>query len=151
MYDAAGNLTADGINTYIYDAEGNLVQVNSGATAKYTYNALNQRVRIDQGGIAREFVFNLNGQRTSIWDGNSGNQIQGQVYWGAMPIEFYAGGSAHFQHQDWLGTERARTDYSGSVEGTFTSLPFGDGYSFSGSDNDPYHSVTLDKDYYGSA
>jgi RHS repeat-associated protein len=150
-YDAAGNLTGDGINTYSYDAEGNLTQVNGGATAKYTYNALNQRVRIDQGSTAREFVFNMNGQRTSIWDGNSGSQLQGQVYWGGLPVEFYSGGAAHFQHQDWLGTERMRTSYSGSVEGTFTSLPFGDGYSFTGTDGDVYHFAQLDKDYYGSA
>jgi RHS repeat-associated protein len=150
-YDAAGNLTSDGIHTYGYDAEGNMVQVDGGATAKYTYNALNQRVRIDQGSTAREFVFNLTGQRTSVWDGNSGSQIQGQTYWGGLPVEFYSGGTAHFQHQDWLGTERVRTTYTGAVEGAFTSLPFGDRYTFSGADNDPYHFATLDKDYYGSS
>ncbi|MBS1821916.1 MAG: hypothetical protein JST61_08075 [Acidobacteria bacterium] len=52
----------------------------------------------------------------------------------------------HYQHQDWLGTERARTNASGAVEGTYQSLPFGDGFSSSGSDNDAYHFALLDRD-----
>ena len=32
----------------------------------------------------------------------------------------------YFEHQDWLGTERLRTTYNGGVEGSYTSLPFGD-------------------------
>jgi len=56
--------------------------------------------------------------------------------------------SAHFQHQDWMGTERARTTYNGAVEGTFTSLPFGDGLTTtSGTDKDASHFAMLDHDY----
>lgn len=146
FYDAPGNLTADGIHTYAYDAEGNLTQVDGGATVKYTYNALNQRVRVDWSSGGQEFVYNLNSQRASIWDAATGNQVQGQAYWGSVPIEFYEAGVAHFQHQDWLGTERMRTTHTGSVEGQFTSLPFGDGYTFSGADNDASHFATLDHD-----
>lgn len=94
-YDAAGDLTSDGIHGYSYDADGNLVQVDGGSTAQYVYNAFNQRVEIEAGGDGSEFTFNLNGQRTSIWDANSGNNIQGQSYWGSVPLEFYSGGSAH--------------------------------------------------------
>ena len=63
-----------------------------------------------------------------------------------MPLEFYSGGSAQYQHQDWLGTERVRTTYNGGVEGTFSSLPFGDGYTSTGADNDAYHFAGLDQD-----
>ena len=62
------------------------------------------------------------------------------------PVEFYASAVAHFQHQDWLGTERLRTTYNGGVEGTFSSLPFGDGYSVSGADDDGYHFAGMDQD-----
>jgi len=34
----------------------------------------------------------------------------------------------HFEHQDWLGTERVRTFYNGGVEGTYQSLPLGNAY-----------------------
>ena len=120
-------------------------QVDSGGTAKYTYNALNQRVRIDAGGAGSEYVFNPSGQRASAWN-ITGAQFQGQTYWGTAPVEFYASAVAHFQHQDWLGTERLRTTYNGGVEGTFSSLPFGDGYSVSGADDDGYHFAGMDQD-----
>jgi RHS repeat-associated protein len=111
------------------------------------YNALNQRVRAVVSGTATEFVFNTNGQRVSVWDGSSRTQLRGQYYWGGKPVAFYAGGATHFQHQDWLGTERMRTGYNGGVEAAFTSLPFGDAQTTaSGSDLDPYHFAALDHD-----
>src|SRR5437016_6740710 len=66
-YDAAGDLTGDGTQTYQWDGEGHLTQVyNSvtGTTSTFTYNALGQRV-----GKARtnpvgnfEYVFDPAGQ-----------------------------------------------------------------------------------------
>jgi RHS repeat-associated protein len=145
-YDAVGNLKTDSIHTYTYDAEGNLTTVDGGATAKYTYNALNQRVRVDVGATAQEFVFNPNGQRTSIWDGNDGQLIQGQAYWGIQPLEFYSDGFAHFEHLDWLGTKRVTTNNTGVTEATFSSMPFGDFYNVTGGDYDSEHYALLDSD-----
>jgi RHS repeat-associated protein len=121
--------------------------VDTGSTASYAYNALNQRVQTTVGSTVTEFVFNAAGQRVSTWNGSTNAQIQGQYYWGSKPVGFYKGGAAHFQHQDWLGTERMRTTYNGSVEGSFTSLPFGDDLTTaSGTDTDAYHTATLDHD-----
>ena len=146
-YDAAGDMTSDGLHTYTYDANGNVIAVDGGNTATYVYNALNQRVEVKElGSDSEEFVYNLNGQRVSIWDGNTGSQIQGQVYWGTQPLEFYENGAAHFQFQDWEGTERVQTSYNGAVEGMYSSLPFGDDYSASGTDDDAYHFAMLDQD-----
>jgi RHS repeat-associated protein len=151
VYDAAGNLYSNGVHTYSYDADGNLTLVDGGSTAQYVYNALNERVEaISAGSVGKLFTFNLSGKRTSIWDASGGAQLQGQTYWGGLPVEFYASGQAHFQHQDWLGTERLRTTYNGSVEAGFPSLPFGDEYDPNGSDLDAYHFAGLDKDYFGS-
>jgi hypothetical protein len=49
-YDAAGNLMADGAHSYSYDAEGNLTLVDGGSTSTNTYDAENQRIRIDNAG-----------------------------------------------------------------------------------------------------
>jgi RHS repeat-associated protein len=64
-----------------------------------------------------------------------------------------AGAGAHFEHQDWLGTERMRTSYNSgnnpayAVEGTFTSEPWGDAQTVaSGTDLDASHYATLDYD-----
>jgi RHS repeat-associated protein len=130
-----------------YDAEGNLNGVDGGQTASYIYDGLNRRTQTTEGGNLVEYFYDLNGRRISTWNGTTNAQIEGQSYWGSMPVEFYSGGSSHFQHQDWEGTERLRTAYNGAVEGTYQSLPFGDGFTASGSDNDAYHFAMLDHDY----
>ena len=144
-YDAAGEMTADGVHTYTYDAEGNVTAVDGGQTAQYTYNALNQRVRTVVGSTARDFLFNVAGQRVTVWDGTTHALVEGQYYWGGKPLAYYDGTQVHFQHQDWLGTERMRTSYSGSPEDSYTSLPYGD-LQATGPDTDPYHFANLDYD-----
>ncbi len=144
-YDAAGNMTNDGNHSYTYDAEGNLTAVDGGATASYVYDALNHRVRTVVDSQVTEFVFNQSGQRVSTWKPGF-YQLAGQSYWGAKPVEFYVASVANYQHQDWLGTERLRTTYNGAVEGSYQSLPFGDGQTSSGEDYDAYHFAVLDTD-----
>jgi RHS repeat-associated protein len=45
-----------------------------------------------------------------------------------------------------MGTERVRTTYNGAVEGTYTSLPYGDNSAASGTDTDANHYAMLDHD-----
>ena len=95
----------------------------------------------------REFAFDAAGQRASMWNGSvPGQGIQGQYVWGGGPLAYYKpGAGAHYQHQDWLGTERMRTSYGGAVEDSYASLPFGDAQT-TGADNDPFHFAGLDYD-----
>ena len=145
-YDAAGNMTYDGSNSYTYNAEGNVTAVTGNTSATYTYNALNQRVRTVASGTTTEYVFNSGGQRVSEWNAATHAQLKGKYYWGGKPVAYYSGGATHFEHQDWLGTERMRTAYNGGVEGTYSSLPWGDGQSSAGADTDANHYAQLDHD-----
>lgn len=43
QYDAAGNVMNDGLHIYKYDADGNLISVDNGATAVDVYDALTPR------------------------------------------------------------------------------------------------------------
>ena len=108
-------------------AEGNITAVDNGTTASYVYNAQNQRVSVTVGSTVTEYIFSAGGQRVSEWNGTTRAELKGKYYWGGAPVAYYAGGAAHFEHQDWLGTERMRTTYNGGVEGSYISLPFGDG------------------------
>ena len=128
-----------------------------GSTATYTYDALNHRVQTKANGATTEFVFNINGQRVSEWNwnGTTASLNEGQYYWGSKPVAFYTtsysndGATVHYQHQDWLGTERIRTDDQASVEASFTSLPFGDAQTETtsgGIDLDANHYAMLDYD-----
>ncbi len=159
-YDAAGNMTYDSFNhyTYTYDAEGNITAVTGNTTATYVYNALNQRVSSKVGtGAATEFVFNANGQRVSEWNGTTHLQLKGKYYWGGQPLAYYTTASsgsagAHFEHTDWLGTERLRTTYNSggnpqyAQEGSYTSLPWGDAQTPATNGSDAAHYAQLDHD-----
>jgi RHS repeat-associated protein len=154
-YDAAGNMTYDGFNSYTYDAEGNITAV-TGNAATYVYNALNQRVRTVVGTATTEYVFNANGQRVSEWNGAHA-QLKGKYYWGGKPVAYYTTASsgsagAHFEHTDWLGTERMRTTYNSAanptyaVEASYTSLPWGDAQTPAANGSDAAHYAQLDHD-----
>ena len=145
-YDAAGNQTSDGFHNYTYDADGNVTAVDGGQTATYVYDSLNRRTRLQKPGGTYEFAFDANGHRVSTWIAANGALSEALIYWDGQPVGFRAGGSTHFQHQDWLGTEHARVASSGSVDSTFSSLPFGDGYSSTGNDWDWNHFAALEHD-----
>jgi RHS repeat-associated protein len=148
-------MTYDGIHHYTYDAEGNITQVDGGATATYAYNALNQRVHVATASGTVEFVFDLNGKRRSFWNGGrDATELRSQYYWGSQPIA-YSDGALHFQHLDWTGTMRMQSGATGAEETQYSSYPWGDGFTDSGagvygggsSDDGAYHFAALDHDY----
>jgi RHS repeat-associated protein len=152
-YDAAGNMTNDGSHSYVYDAEGNIVSVDSGGTAQYAYDAMNHRVRTQTASGTNEYLYDYAGRRTSTWIASNNFGSEGRIYWGAQQIAFRAfDGTTYFDHQDYLGTERIRTDYTGATVDVYRSLPWGDGYSpqINGtepdSDQDNLHFAGLDQD-----
>ena len=139
-YDAAGNLTNDGVHNYYYDAENRLVQVDgtfsnwpnncSTATACYIYDGNGNRVRSIVGGVITDFLNDPDGQQAAVVDG-SGNWIRSEIYAGGRHWATSIGAGATYWHfADHLGTERVRATLlsSGSWDAceTITSLPFGD-------------------------
>jgi RHS repeat-associated protein len=58
----------------------------------------------------------------------------------------YIGGTTYFDHTDWLGTVRARSNVSGTRTETCTSLAFGDNQSCAGTDESPQHFASLEWD-----
>jgi RHS repeat-associated protein len=98
---AAGNVINDGINTYLYDAEGRMRAVQSKP--------------ISGGTSMTEYIYDAQG--------------------------------LHFYLADPLGTRRVQTDPTGAVEGQDASLPWGDGFTQTASD-DPstqhYAQLTFD-------
>lgn len=132
VYDAAGNITNDGLHSYTYDAEGNILQVDGGNTATYVYDSMNRRIRsqvaasaTQQSFSTEEYLYDYFGHMTSIWNPASVIGIEGVIYWDGDQIAF-RDGPTYFDHQDDLGTERARTDSSGNLVWTHPSLPWGD-------------------------
>ena len=150
-YDAAGNVTNDGINIYLYDAEGRLCAVqNQSLPGKpmtgYIYNAAGERV--GKGSITTmscdpstngfkpvaDYVIGPGGEQLTEMDYNGSTMVWAHtnVYAGGHPMATYDSSGLHFHLTDWLGTRRAQTNYIGALEMTCTSLPYGDNLSCSG-------------------
>ena len=134
------------MHNYTYDAEGNITQVDGGATARYYYDAGNRRIRADAGGTYSEFVFDLENHIAAVWNGaNGATLLEQNLYWGPNAIAFTDTGSVQNVHQDWLGTERMVRSYTGALESSFSSLPYGDSVQV-GSPTEPFHFAGLDRD-----
>jgi RHS repeat-associated protein len=135
-YDAAGNLLNDQLgNTFTYDAEGRVVGAKG--TYTYDYDASGRRVRTSYTGTGSykvEYLYDLSGNWVTQVDGNDGHIRWEEAYAGNRHIATLSGGLWHWNHVDWLGTERYRTDSSGNSAETCTNLPFGDAQSCAGTD-----------------
>jgi len=58
-YDANGNLTSDGVNTYVWNARNQLSQITQGTTvdASYTYDAMGRRTAKTTGTTATQYLY----------------------------------------------------------------------------------------------
>jgi YD repeat-containing protein len=62
--------------------------VDAEGTASYVYDALNQRVQVKTPGSTLEYTYDLAGRRVTTWDANANFGVQGQIWWGSLPIAF---------------------------------------------------------------
>jgi RHS repeat-associated protein len=144
-YDTAGNVIQDSLHHYYYDAENDLIQIDgtlgacTTATACYVYDANGQRIEKTVSGVTVYFVYDVAGH-PAIELNSAGNWDRTEVYAEGHHLATYSNGPSGqtlFDHGDWLGTERVRTNASGIVCESIDSLPFGDGLTTSGSCGDP--------------
>ena len=129
-YDALGEELTDGLgNSFTWDAEGRLIQVNQGSTvtATYSYDAEGRRVHGPNG----EYVYDLNG-RMITQVGLNGVWNYGEIYAEGSHLATYSSGTTNFFHSDWLGTKRIMTALNGTISQTCTGFAFGDGVSCTG-------------------
>jgi RHS repeat-associated protein len=133
-----------------YDAENRLVTAanNQNGSSSYVYNMGGQRVRKTTASGSVDYLYDLAGHSITELS-SSGGWNRGEVYAGGKHLATYSGGTngtTYFNHVDWLGTERARTDKSGNSYETCTSLPFGDWLTCSGGDPSPMHFTGKERD-----
>ena len=138
----------DGLHSNTYDAENNLLPVDGGSTALYQYGALNERLFGAWNNQYQRWGVDLYNRRsTSFFNGSlSVNEVQ--FYAGSQKHAYWLNtdNNFHFESTDWLGTVRLRTSAYGTVEGSYGSLPFGDGFTESGSDDNLLHYTGFDAD-----
>jgi RHS repeat-associated protein len=126
QYNAAGDLTSDGVHTYVYDAENRLITASGGGTtASYVYDAEGRRVHETVNGVVKEYVYGTQGQELTVVDGSQ-NLIQGETYFDGRLLGTQEPAGFVWAHADELGTVRKRTNSSASSLETDTSWPFGE-------------------------
>ncbi len=134
-YDANGNMTNDGNNTLVYDAENRLRSAtNGGASGTYTYDGNNLRVSKSSSGTTTVYIF-------------SGSKVIAEYDNGAAPASpsreyIYSGGAllakidsagTKYYHQDHL-SNRLVTDASGNTSAQLGHYPFGESWYNASSD-----------------
>ena len=117
-YDARGNLTADGTNTYAYTSENRLSSVPNHATLYY--DGLGRLVEYDTSVSTR---FQYDGPQVAAELNGSTNAITNRFVWGDSPDEllvWYQGSDTanrRFISADERGSILAASDSSGNVIG----------------------------------
>ena len=124
LYDAAGNITNDGLgNTYTYDAENRLITVSGAGSASYVYDAMGRRVQTTVGSNQYGFIYDQNGHLLTTTLG--GGWVNSEIYAGGLHVGTY-GTNTWFEHSDWQGTVRDLSDATGVSAESCIGLPFGD-------------------------
>jgi RHS repeat-associated protein len=150
VYSAnTGNGSTQG---FFYYGDGNVDYVTTGGTNQglYHYDGLGRRTQKTAGSVTYYYYYDLTGHQVAVTD-QTGSWKRGEVYVGGKHLATYTGGTTghtFFDHGDWLSTERARTNSTGSVCETISSLPFGDNQVDSDScvDVSPMHFTGKERD-----
>jgi YD repeat-containing protein len=118
-YDANGNLTADGTNTYLYDIENRLVKMTAGSvTTNLTYDPLGRLWQVVKGGADTRFLYDGD---ALVAEYDSGGNLTNRYVHGSNaaaddPLVWYVGAGTstkRFLHADHLGSIVAVTNSSG--------------------------------------
>ncbi|HLG15475.1 MAG TPA: RHS repeat-associated core domain-containing protein, partial [Blastocatellia bacterium] len=143
VYDAAGNVTNDGVHTYSYDSENRLVSVDGGATASYAYDHQNRRYKKTVGSTVTHYVWE-GYQVVAEHNGSTGTVLVDYVYSGSRMISKIASGSSQYFLNDRLSV-RLTMDGSGTVIGRQAHCPFGEDFAESGT-QEKHHFTSYERD-----
>lgn len=147
-FDAAGNITYDGLYKYLYDGEGRLcaaLNTVSGTMTGYIYDAAGDRVgkgTITTFSCAKStngyaptasYVMGLLGEQLTETNGSTG-WVHTNVFANGSLLATYHDSNIYFAFNDWLGTKRAEGEVlaSSTCLASYISLPFGNGLSTTG-------------------
>ncbi|HEX9223721.1 MAG TPA: RHS repeat-associated core domain-containing protein [Candidatus Acidoferrales bacterium] len=121
-YDANGNLTSDGTNTYTWNARNQLVSISGGASASFQYDPFGRRVSKTIGGTTQYLYDAINPVQEISGTTASANLLTGGV------DEYFqrtdSAGARSFL-TDALGSTLGLTDGTGTIQTSYSFEPFG--------------------------
>src|SRR5712692_8634062 len=149
QYDAAGNLTNDGNQSFTYDATGQQAYA-SGSALTQNYDGDGLRVKKTENGATKYYLRStiLGGQVIAEIDGG-GTWTRGYVYLGGQMIAVQAG-SVSWVHQDPVTKSQRVTDNLGNVISTVDLDPWGgETWRSSNQTFQPHRYTTYERDANG--
>jgi RHS repeat-associated protein len=152
-YDAAGNLLSDNTHGYVYDAENRVTCVlgstgtcNDATAVNYYYAPGGERIAKVMGTTVEEYVYDPQGHVTSAHDATTAT-LWNEIYdRDGRHVATKNSNGFVWNLADWLGTERVRTNSSGTVIESCTDTPYGMNTACAGSDTSPMHFTGLQYD-----
>lgn len=146
-YDANGNLTSDGSNTYPWDERNHISAISGGATASFVYDTIGRLAAKNINRTVTQFLYDgLN--PVQELDGASTPDVTANLLTGLGIDEYFtrtdSSGAMSFL-TDALGSTIALTDSSGSVNTGYTYEPFGN-VAVTGSNGSPYQFTAREND-----
>ncbi len=147
-YDANGNLTSDGTNTYTWDARNHLTAISGAATASFVYDAFGRRASKTISGVTTQFLYDGLNPVQELAAGNPPASVTANLVTGLGIDEYFtradSSGTMAFL-ADALGSTLALTDSSGSINTSYTYAPFGN-TTVSGGNANPYQFTGREND-----
>jgi len=130
-YDPAGNILdlstcpSSDVHQFSYDADHRIISPDYGNTI-YLYDVDGRRIEKTDTSfdLNNAYIYDPEGHK---WLGidNSAWIVDGYVG-GEIVATYRSSSNVYYPYTDHLGTKRVQTDGSGAVDGSWTSLPFGD-------------------------
>jgi len=143
-YDANGNLTNDGTNTYTWDARNRLTAINGpGVSASFVYDALGRRTSKTISGVTTQYLYDGNDIVQEI-----GGGAVGATYLRSLNIEepfVRQSSNNEFYHTDALGSVLTLTGQTGAIQTSYNYEAFGK-TTISGSSSNPFQYTGREND-----
>jgi len=131
-FDANGNMISiNSTNLLSYDFENRLVRAvfpgEIGTTNTYQYDGAGNRLTANRSGLVTRYVLDRNSALAQVLAemDSSGNVIYYYIYGLGLVSRIDAGGNAQYYHFDSRGSTVALTDASGQITEAYAYDPFG--------------------------
>ncbi len=125
-YDLNGNMTSDGTNSYLWDAENRMIKITYPGTnnfSSFVYDGHGRNV-----SIVETTAGSVTSTKQFVWCGNDRSEERDAG--GTLTIKFFASGqmnslTKYFYTRDHLGGVREITDNIGVIQGQYVFDPYG--------------------------
>ncbi|MBI4002362.1 MAG: hypothetical protein HY348_11335, partial [Nitrospira defluvii] len=144
QYDANGNLTNDGVNTYQWDARNRLIGMSGGTSASFAYDPLGRRTSKTINGVVSQFAYDGNDIVAEIGGGAVGANYLRSLNIDEPFVRQTSGGNEHY-HTDALGSSLALSDTTGGSVATYGYEPFGK-TTMTGASSNPFQYTGREND-----